>query len=244
MTIRIKQDSALSSNGWWNWSVWLDAPKDELDQVKHVVYTLHPTFIEPVHTVKSRKTNFKLNASGWGEFEIHLDIVGRDGKISKRKHWLRLEDKGTRRARSVVASAATESAEKPMAFLSYGVVDAPIADAIRAGLTAGGFEVASPSDVARSIPVERAVDEMLQRANLAVFVVSGRPSLWQSQEMAKAVAQKKGGAIVPVLVGDARLPTALESFSPIYVTDPDSAEQSAKEMAKKAIQSSGNPARS
>ncbi len=234
MTIRIKQDSALSGNGWWNWSVWLDGPKQELDRVDHVVYTLHPTFIDPVQAVKSRRTNFKLKATGWGEFEIHLSIVGRDGKTSKRKHWLRLEDSAPPEARAARSTAAKEAPAKPMAFLSYGVADAPIADAIRAGLTAGGFEVASPSDVSRSIPVERAVDEMLQRANVAVFVVSGRPSMWQSQEMAKAAALKHG-TIVPVLVGtSAQLPSQLTAFEPVRVTDSESARKLAQKMAKEA----------
>lgn len=237
MAIRIKQDSSSSSSGWWNWSVWLEGPDQELDQVKHVVYTLHPTFIDPVQTVKSRRTNFKLASSGWGEFEIRLDIVGRDGKTSKRTHWLHLADKSPRQTRSSRQAALAEPVAKPMAFLSYGVVDAQIADAVRNGLVDGGFEVGSPSDVARSIPVERAVDEMLQRANVAVFVVSGRPSMWQAQEMAKAVALK-GPKVVPVLVGTStRLPPQLEGSKPVYVTDADHAEALAKELAEKAMKS-------
>jgi hypothetical protein len=233
MAIRIKQESAHSSTGWWNWAVWLDGNKDELDRVKHVVYTLHPTFIDPVQTVKSRRTNFKLSASGWGEFQIHVDIVGRDGKVSKRRHWLRLEDKPKPGRRA--APREEPAASKPTAFLSFGVADAPIADAVRAGLTAAGFEVNSPSDVARSIPVERAVDEMLQRANVSVFVVSGRPSLWQSQEMAKAVRARRG-TIVPVLVGtDTPVPPQLESFKPVYVTDASTAKQVATVLAQKAL---------
>ena len=235
MAIRIKQDCALSANGWWNWSVWLDGPEDELDRIDHVVYTLHPTFIDPVQTVKNRRTNFKLKASGWGEFQIHLDIVGRDGKTSERTHSLRLEDTGAPQASVTRSAAAAAATARPMAFLSYGVADGQIAEAIRSGLTAGGFEVASPSDVARSIPVERAVDEMLQRANVAVFVLSGRPSLWQSQEMAKAVALKHR-TIVPVLVGStAQMPSRLEGFEAVRVTDPDSARKLAQKMAKEAL---------
>jgi hypothetical protein len=235
MAIRIKQESAHSSTGWWNWSVWLNGNKDELDRVKHVVYTLHPTFIDPVQTVKSRRTNFKLSASGWGEFQIHIEIVGRDGKVSKRQHWLRLEDKPKPGGRAAPREEPAAPAPKPTAFLSFGVADAPIADAVRAGLTAGGFEVSSPSDVARSIPVERAVDDMLQRANVSVFVVSGRPSLWQSQEMAKAVSAKRG-TIVPVLVGtDTPVPPQLEPFKPIYVTDASTAKQVATVLAQKAL---------
>jgi hypothetical protein len=234
MAIRIKQDSALSANGWWNWSVWLDGPKDELDRIDHVVYTLHPTFIDPVQTVKSRRTNFKLKASGWGEFEIHISVVGRDGKASKRTHWLRLEEGAAPSAQTARSAAAKAAPAKPMAFLSYGVADAPIADAIRTGLAEGGFEVASPSDVSRSIPVERAVDDMLQRANVAVFVVSGRPGLWQSQEMAKAAALKHG-TIVPVLVGTStQVPAQLTAFPAVRVTDADSARKLAQKMAKEA----------
>jgi hypothetical protein len=55
-----------------------------------VVYTLHPTFPNPVQVMDNRRTGFKLESAGWGEFEIHLQIAHKNGEIRERKHWLKL----------------------------------------------------------------------------------------------------------------------------------------------------------
>ncbi len=75
MSVRIKQETHYKGNDWWKWSVWLDGPKRELDRIDHVVYTLHPTFREPVRRITDRKTNFRLDSAGWGAFDIYLELI-------------------------------------------------------------------------------------------------------------------------------------------------------------------------
>lgn len=66
MTIQIKQQTVPKGKDWWEWSVWLEGDKKQLDAIDHVVYTLHPTFPNPVVRVSNRKTGFRLDSSGWG----------------------------------------------------------------------------------------------------------------------------------------------------------------------------------
>ena len=75
--------------GWWEWGVYLDGVARELDKVKCVEYTLHPTFPNPVRTVCSRKTRFELNAKGWGTFTIRIKVLLQDGSVYHTEHPLR-----------------------------------------------------------------------------------------------------------------------------------------------------------
>ena len=57
MSVNIAQDFEYQGDDWWKWWVWIDGPKEELDQIDHVVYTLHPTFPNPVRIVRDRSSN-------------------------------------------------------------------------------------------------------------------------------------------------------------------------------------------
>ena len=64
MSIHVKQHVAPKWKDWWDWSVWLEGGKKELEAIERVTYTLDPTFPTPVVTVTDRKTGFRLNSSG------------------------------------------------------------------------------------------------------------------------------------------------------------------------------------
>jgi transcription initiation factor IIF auxiliary subunit len=48
MTLVIRQTASYAGSDAggerWNWSVWIDGPDAELDQVESVEWVLHPTF--------------------------------------------------------------------------------------------------------------------------------------------------------------------------------------------------------
>src|SRR5262245_16892214 len=67
-TVVVKQRSDYQGKDWWNWSVWIDAPQEQLDQIQYVEYTLHPTFAERVRRVTDGGAKFRLDSAGWGEF--------------------------------------------------------------------------------------------------------------------------------------------------------------------------------
>ena len=87
----------------WNWSVWIDGPDAELDQVESVEWVLHPTFPHPVVPVTQRQTKFRLDGKGWGEFEINAHVKAKDGRQQHLTHWLRLAESGGRPAQPASA---------------------------------------------------------------------------------------------------------------------------------------------
>jgi transcription initiation factor IIF auxiliary subunit len=87
----VQQEAHYAGDRYWNWSVWLQGPAPDLDQVNYVEYTLDRTFPSPVRRVRDRNSNFRLSAGGWGEFVIYVKIVFRDGSSSSLDHRLRLE---------------------------------------------------------------------------------------------------------------------------------------------------------
>lgn len=58
-----------------NIQVQLDADEEAfLDNVKKVIYYLHPTFPNPIREVVDRKSRFALKTRAWGEFNIYADV--------------------------------------------------------------------------------------------------------------------------------------------------------------------------
>ena len=140
MTIQIKQQTVLKSKDWWEWSVWLEGDKKQLDAIDHVVYTLHPTFPNPVVHISDRKTGFRLDSSGWGEFTIYLQINRKDGSTTKREHYLELrnlEGRASRTRKKPGVSASPKETPHHTVFVSGGIRDR---DAVRAvGVTPSKF---------------------------------------------------------------------------------------------------------
>jgi hypothetical protein len=91
MALRIAQQAEAREGGWWEWSVWIEAPPADLDQLARVVYVLHPTFANPVRTVTDRHSAFRLNESGWGEFRLYATAVFTDGHSEHLEHDLALQ---------------------------------------------------------------------------------------------------------------------------------------------------------
>ena len=98
--ISVQNDASMSRRkGYYNWKVYLVGHRDTLLKIKEVVYTLHPTFANPVQKIKSstKNKNFSYSASGWGEFDIKVKIVF----VDKRRrplyliHHLNLNSSGT-----------------------------------------------------------------------------------------------------------------------------------------------------
>lgn len=89
--IRIENTSKpiKESPGWYEWEINLSSDSD-LDSVKSVTYYLHETFPNRKQTISNRETGFKLESSGWGEFQIKAKIEFKDGKKQTKYHWLEL----------------------------------------------------------------------------------------------------------------------------------------------------------
>jgi transcription initiation factor IIF auxiliary subunit len=88
--MKIAQDQKYKGKDWWEWGVWIDAPPTQLDQIKKVIWRLHPTFPNPVRAVTSRKDAFKLATAGWGTFRVYAEVVMASGDHVKLQHDLEL----------------------------------------------------------------------------------------------------------------------------------------------------------
>ena len=88
--MKIAQDQRYEGNDWWSWSVWIEAPDGELQQVEKVVWKLHPTFPNPTREITTPGTKFRLETSGWGTFRVHADVVQHNGMVRTLSHELEL----------------------------------------------------------------------------------------------------------------------------------------------------------
>ena len=86
--MKIAQSEDYQGGDWWKWSVWLEAPDEDLDGVEKVVWQLHPTFPEPIQERTDRTSKFRLDTSGWGTFLVQAEVHKKDGKKIKLKHEL------------------------------------------------------------------------------------------------------------------------------------------------------------
>jgi transcription initiation factor IIF auxiliary subunit len=89
-SLKIEQSEKYQGDDWWSWSVWVAGPEADLDAVQLVEYTLHPTFRNPVRTVRNRRNGFKLKEAGWGVFTIYARLCKKDGSVIRLKHQLKL----------------------------------------------------------------------------------------------------------------------------------------------------------
>ena len=97
--MRIAQDQHYQGEDWWNWSVWVDAPPNELERVERVIWRLHPTFPEPVREHRNRADKFRLESAGWGTFHVRADTA------TWRHHAASISRRGARGARCPIRRA-------------------------------------------------------------------------------------------------------------------------------------------
>lgn len=237
MTIQIKQQTVPKGKDWWEWSVWLEGDKKQLDAIDHVVYTLHPTFPNPVVRVSNRKTGFRLDSSGWGEFTIYLQINQKDGSTTKREYYLELRDSEEHPSRTGKKSGKSASPNEPprhTVFVSGGIRDRDAVRAVGDALVEQNIQVTGSQDVTPGQEWQRTSDK-LARADAAVFVISGRPNLYQNEEINAAV-QKGVRHIVPILVGDnVEMPDALRHIQAVRVADSEAVGELAKDVLKSSL---------
>ena len=95
MTIQLKNESHFigkkGKTSWWEWTVFLEADmENELDDIREVIYQLHPTFNPPVVKVTERngvydsekrimhealgRRGFPLSRKGWGVFFVSARV--------------------------------------------------------------------------------------------------------------------------------------------------------------------------
>ena len=80
-------------SGRYDWTVFLVAEEPVLNTIDYVEYVLYPSFRHQVRIIHDRETNFALSSNGYGEFNIYVTIVLKDGRKKDIIHWLSLEER-------------------------------------------------------------------------------------------------------------------------------------------------------
>jgi len=86
--------SRYVGNRRWDWTIFIKASTEVLENIKCVEYTLHPTFPNPVRKVCSLGDSsypFGLTYNGKGVFEISIKVIFKNRKIHFLKHMLKFE---------------------------------------------------------------------------------------------------------------------------------------------------------
>jgi hypothetical protein len=76
----------------WKWTAFVTGPPEEIEKIRCVRYTLHPTFPNPVREVcdiSDREHPFAFSAVGWGTFNLRARIEFKNGSSSDLTHYLK-----------------------------------------------------------------------------------------------------------------------------------------------------------
>lgn len=233
MSITVNQKTAYKGNDWWDWSVWIEGDDKELDQIEYVVYTLHPSFPQPIQKIIGRYTNFRLSASGWGGFMIFIEIKYKDQHVEKTSHWLTLSYPSGEKT----ATKEQASEKKSTLYISSGVADLHFARALRDELQYDGIPVVMLDDQIADLPFEVNLNSLLEEVTHAAIIISNRPSPWVSREIEVIkkieAMHKRDISIIPVIIGQKiEIPKTLISYRAIDLNDQENENASLKRAAE------------
>jgi hypothetical protein len=240
MTIKIAQQARPKDQTYWDWSVWVEGSDAELNQVKDVVWKLHPTFVEPVQRATSRRDKFKLSTSGWGEFQIVAEVNKKDGKKQQLRHWLRFDDvpeqsKSSARTKKVPPARLKGrlSSPRPQVFVSYTRDNAQLANHLVKELGAHDIDAILDVNIAPGMDFQRWVTDTIMESDAVVVLVPNRANAWVDTEVRAATSAKV--PIIPVVFDDGSmppLPPSLKDYQKIQVKSGDP-ESIAPEIAQR-----------
>jgi hypothetical protein len=223
LRVRLKNDAEPREADWWWWSVWLDGREEDLDKVKSVKYVLHPTFPDPVRVVTDRQSRFRLSALGWGEFSITAEVSTDTDESFSLERWITFKD----------PHAQESEGRKPSVFLSYSATDRPLVKFLTDDLKRQGVDVVAPEDMIAGSSWSAAIGDLIRRAQVVAFLVSGELRGFAEQEL--ALAQQGGKPVVPILVGNAsQPPEPLAGMASMHLRSPNDAGPVADLLAARA----------
>jgi len=217
MSLTIAQEAEYVGKDRWKWAVWIDGPDDELAQVDSVAWQLHPTFPKPLRWANDRGNRFRLEATGWGMFEIRATLYNERGQPSgPLRHMLRFERPDQTQA---PMRGAPEEQRPRRAFISASLSSAGVVQQLRKGLEEQGYEVTDSNLAAEpgqdwQASVEKAIS---QSDALLAVVGEGSLSSFLEHEIQLAEAQDK--PVIPIVVGNQSLPESLSRHAEFRVKD-------------------------
>ena len=212
--IKVSNSSTSQGGGRWKWSLWIDGDREQLDQIDHVEYVLHPTFPQPVRTVSDRSTNFKLESRGWGEFMVHAKAVTKQGETFRLNHWLKLSDQGG------IPESTSVAPERASVFVAYNRADYPLAAELSRALDERGIEVLTENLFSTDEPIDRAIKALIGRADAVLALIAVEPGRWVLAEISEA--QRQQVPVFAILLGEnTTLPESLAEGMAFRIENPN-----------------------
>jgi hypothetical protein len=220
MSYQIAQDFEYIGNDFWRWWAWIDAEDAELDNVKEVVWFLHPSFKRARRVTEDRSTCFRLDTAGWGTFLLRAEVALKNDEKRLLTHNVRLEYPDNTGARLRGKTEATaEPARAKTVFLSYSGQDARMASKLREGLKQAGVEVLDQSRINSGEPWSEAVQRMIAQSDAVIGLVgSDEISPFVIDELGAAVASAKPSVVLlPADNSGVELPSSVTKlrFDPV-----------------------------
>ncbi|MEA2690615.1 MAG: hypothetical protein QOJ16_2 [Acidobacteriota bacterium] len=112
----IRQEPKQLDKDLWHWALWVEAAEGaSLEEIDHVVYSLHPAFPGPNRIVRNRASGFRLEKrpnrqdDTWGIFPIGVRLVFLDGRSESSKEPLLLSAEDGRPVRGLLDLPANAS---------------------------------------------------------------------------------------------------------------------------------------
>jgi len=227
MTLRLMNDSKPIKDSRWRWAVWVEGPAQELDQVKVVRYTLHPTFPDPVRTVTDRGSKFRLESSGWGEFSIMAHLTLTDDRVESLERWIRLQGREE--------EPGDVSRRRPRVFLSGSGIDRSFLSLVREELHKQDVDVITSDDVSISAAssASESSSNAVSSSDVVAVVLSRGYANTAQHDVAMARARQK--IVVPVLLGpNATTPSALADLEFVHAESEGQSSKVADLLASRA----------
>jgi len=224
--LRLESDSRLIGDNLWDWSVRVVGPPQEMAEIESVTYRLHPTFPNPVQRVVDASTGFRLRSSGWGEFAIAADVRFRDGRVNRLARWLELRDET-----GVRVSGSPAGGTRPTVFLSYSIADNAMVRKLSESLEGQGLEVWTDQRIEAGSDWQAELRRRMKSADFVVPVLSDPPSDFVEEEA--KLARGAGRQVLPIVVGEAKLPKSLQDLVHLRLRETGNIEGLANQVVAK-----------
>jgi hypothetical protein len=238
--LKIAQDSTRKSSRYWSWRAWIEGSPDELDGIDEVVWILHPTFTNPIRSIKSRETKFRLDTSGWGEFKLRAEVHPKSGPVQRMSHWVKLSDTDEQGEehdiRVTSVPSGSSSPGRQSVFISYTKDSASLVRMMVDALKQRNVDALIDEDVPSSVDFRSWMKEKIYSSNAMVAVISNSTGVWQDSEIKTAV--EAGVPLIPVAVNQPESPISqmLEGYETIVLkSSPDTIQRDAADLADRIV---------
>jgi hypothetical protein len=207
VTLKIAQRTKQVGPEYWKWSAWIAGPAEELNRIKEVVWILHSTFVNPVRRTKSRKSNFRLDTAGWGEFKINAELIYDTGGVEKLSHWLELKRDLVTFKRNSEYSPSKISADfnsdyalapRRTVFVSYTRDSVALMRELTSALAARGIDASIDADIPVGVEFRRWITDEIYGSDATIAIISNNTSVWQDSEIKLALESNNALFIVSV----------------------------------------------